>query len=201
MNAGFAALVFLAFGLVGCKSVTELVVRVDSDLAPGSSFVTPSGAQVRFSGLRFKLEMLQFGTEIDQLEPEPVFKEYVALLSSENPGGAPLPVELGVVARGDWHERVLGVEVRGQASEGDLTDDNGTAFFFTRVQARFVAGEVGLLPVHLFSSCSLDAHPTIGKCNGNERCVPAATGPSLACEAIPIEEKPSPYVALTGPSR
>lgn len=186
------------FVLAACHSNTELVVRVESDLAPGAPFAAGMGTS-RFSFVRFKLEMLPFGDAVDQLEPEPVFRDYVQLRTPEVPDGADLPVELGVVARGDWRDRVLGVEVRGQAAESDPDKDSERAYIYTRALAHFIDGDVVLLTVRLLGACAVAAGAT-PECKDHERCVLGASG-STTCETIPIDAALPHYEAPPSANR
>ena len=186
---------FVSVALAACQSTTELVVRVDSDLIPGAAFQTPASAPVRFDLVRFKLEMLRFGDAIDTLEPEPVFRDYVQLATTAVPDGASIPVELGVVARGNWRGRELGIEVRGQETESNPADDDDQPYIYTRALVSFVEGQVSLLSLHLSAACSVDAHGI--PCDPSERCVASAAGGKTTCEATPVESMPPRYGSST----
>jgi hypothetical protein len=106
VSRALAVVLLLAAG--ACQSVTEIVVRVDSDLAAGAAFAASDGKQGRLSAVSFVLEDLAFATPIDVPEPEPTFTSCVPLSTA-----GCFPVELGAVARGDWSGRDFGIEVRG----------------------------------------------------------------------------------------
>lgn len=133
----------LALVLGGCRSVTELVVRVGSDVAAGDAFDAPGGgggATGRLGAIAFGLEDLGFGTPIEPLD-QPGFSRCVPLQA-----GDCFPIELGVVAAGDWDGRDFGVEVRGL---GSCAAPSAPPYLVTRALARFVDGQLALLPLQL----------------------------------------------------
>jgi hypothetical protein len=160
VNAGRLCALTLLAG--GCQHVTEIVVRVDSAVAVGASFDGPHGTQAQLGALSFVLDNLCFGTAIDTPEPEPRYASCVPL-----DGAGCLPVELGVVARGDWRDDELGVEVRGLAAcpSGAETP---TPYLVARARAPFVDGQVSLLSLRLDAGSVSD-------------------GTSAACPTVPIQ--------------
>ncbi len=185
----------LALLACGCHSVTEIVVRVDSDLSAGASFMSPGHSVGTLDTLCFELAGLGFAELVAPPTPDPRYSAVLPLRTPALATGACLPVELGVVARGDWSGGDLGlgldfgIEVRAQSS----CDDQVTPYLDARVRARFVDGQVSLLPVHLQAACATDA-ASGPFCAATERCVvEAGVG---RCETVTTEPTLAPYVAL-----
>jgi hypothetical protein len=177
---------FLACALLlgGCQKLTEVVVRVDSTIAPGSEFNTKDGSSGTFSAVCLNL-LPGFGTAV-QASPsssEEVVLETSTMLTS----GSCLPIELGVVAKDDWSGLPFAIEVRGSASCAEA--DN---YLYARAETQFVDGKTTLLTVTLDPACSVDE--SIGPscaADQNERCV--VTG---GCAEI-TPDTPAAYVAPT----
>lgn len=195
MNAAQALLLAGLLATCACRPVTEIVVRVDSDLRPGERFTTPAGVPVTFSVLRFKLDVA-FGELVESTETQSDFAEFVALDTTPDQvgGGARLPVELAVVARGDWRDRDFGIEIRGQAQSNDFDQDAREPFIYQRALARFREGEVLLLPVRLHGLCSVDGTDgtPVLPCKGARQACDS-DGSAYRCRELDAELPLAPY--------
>jgi hypothetical protein len=201
-GAARGALLVAALGCSGCEPVTEIVVRVDSDLRPGERFTTPTGASVVFAVLRFKLDV-SFGEIVERTDTQSDFNEFVTLDTSvdQRGAGAHLPVELAVVARGDWRERDFGIEVRGQAQSNDFDRDDEEPFIYQRALARFRDGAVLLLPIRLHGLCAVDG--TLGTpqlpCSGARQACDSDGG-TRRCRELDATLPLDAYSTEGGPS-